>query len=180
MDIDSDTLGIPDTEYDVRVKMPSGEFARIVRDLSALGESVKIDVSKDGVRFSAEGEAANGNILLKPTESVRRSKPARKADGKGKKTKVKTEEGDEDGDDDEVESEEEGDSKKEKKKTKVKKEEGGSDVEMVEDDDDDDGEAKPDEDGGDDDDDSEPTTKKRKKAPSKVRVRLSWLFSPPI
>ena len=41
--------------------MLSGEFARIVRDLSALGESVKIDVSRDDVRSSAEGEAANGN-----------------------------------------------------------------------------------------------------------------------
>lgn len=162
MDIDSDTLGIPDTEYDVCVTMSSGEFARIVRDLSALGESVKIDVSKDGVRFTAEGESANGNVLLKQTESARR-KP--KQVGKEKeKSKVKKEEGD-DEDEDDPESEEESSSKK--KKTKVKKE-GGSDVEMVDDDDDDD-EAKPDEDE-DEEEDSESNSKKRKKAPSKVRV----------
>lgn len=44
MDIDSDTLGIPDTDYDARVTMPSSEFARIVRDLSTLGESVRLEV----------------------------------------------------------------------------------------------------------------------------------------
>lgn len=38
MDIDVDTLGIPETEYDARVTMPSSEFGRIVRDLSMLGE----------------------------------------------------------------------------------------------------------------------------------------------
>ncbi|KAI0085859.1 proliferating cell nuclear antigen, N-terminal domain-containing protein [Irpex rosettiformis] len=68
MDIDSDTLGIPDTEYDARVTMPSAEFGRIVRDLSMLGESVRIEVSKEGVRFASEGEAANGSVLLKSTE----------------------------------------------------------------------------------------------------------------
>jgi proliferating cell nuclear antigen len=39
MDIDSDTLGIPETDYDARVTMPSSEFQRIVRDLSMLGQS---------------------------------------------------------------------------------------------------------------------------------------------
>jgi len=180
MDIDSDTLGIPDTEYDVCVTMPSSEFARIVRDLSALGESVKIDVSKDGVRFTAEGEAANGNILLKQTESARRkSKQVRKEKENDKKTKVKKEEG-KDEDEDDPESEEE--SSKKKQKAKVKKEEGGSDVEMVDDDDDDD-EAKPDEDE-DEEEDSESNSKKRKKAPSKVRVSPDRQFylrlSPPV
>jgi proliferating cell nuclear antigen len=114
MDIDSDTLGIPDTEYDVCVRMPSGEFARIVRDLSALGESVKIDVSKDGVRFTAEGEAANGNVLLKQTESAqRKSKQVGKEKGKEKKSKVKKEEGGDEDDEDEPESEEESSKKKE-------------------------------------------------------------------
>ncbi len=41
MDIDSEHLGIPDTEYDATVKMSSSEFQRICRDLSILGESGK-------------------------------------------------------------------------------------------------------------------------------------------
>jgi len=168
MDIDTDTLGIPDTEYDVCVSMPSADFARIVRDLSALGESVKIDVSKDGIRFSAEGEAANGNILVKQSENARRRfKKVGKEKEKEKKSKVKKEAGGEDEEEEEPESEdEEGESSKKKKKTKVKKEEGGSDVEMVDDDDEEEEEAKPDEDG-DEDEDSDVGKKKRKKAPSK-------------
>ena len=54
MDIDSDTLGIPETEYDARVTMASSKFTRIVRDLSQLGESVRIEVGKEGVRFASE------------------------------------------------------------------------------------------------------------------------------
>jgi hypothetical protein len=69
--LDSDTLGIPDTDYDARVTMPFSEFSRIVRDLSLLGESVRIELSKEGVRFASDGEAANGNVLLKQTEAAR-------------------------------------------------------------------------------------------------------------
>jgi proliferating cell nuclear antigen len=170
MDIDTDTLGIPDTEYDCCVTMESAEFARIVRDLSVLGESVKVDVSKDGVRFTTEGESANGNVLLKQAEGAR-SKFKRAGKEKGKKSKVKKEDDGEDEEDAEPESEEEGESSKKKKKTKVKKEEGASDgdVEMVEDDDDE--EAKPDDDE-DDDEDEDTTSKKRKKGSSKVCRRL--------
>ena len=39
MDIDSEHLGIPDTEYKCTVKMPSAEFQRICRDLSVLGDT---------------------------------------------------------------------------------------------------------------------------------------------
>jgi len=70
MDIDVDSLGIPETTYDASIIMSSAEFARIVRDLSNLGESVKIEVSKEGVRFSSEGDAANGNVLLKHSEDA--------------------------------------------------------------------------------------------------------------
>ncbi|KAH9912157.1 proliferating cell nuclear antigen [Epithele typhae] len=81
MEIDADTLGIPDTDYDASVTMPSSEFARIVRDLSVLGESVRLEVSKEGVRFVSDGETANGNILLKQTAEAGKkkgSKPAKK------------------------------------------------------------------------------------------------------
>ena len=67
---DSVTFDIPGIDYDACVTMPSSEFARIVRDLSALGESVMVDVSEDGVGFAVEGEIADGSILLKQTEST--------------------------------------------------------------------------------------------------------------
>jgi len=155
MDIDSDTLGIPDTEYDARVTMPSAEFTRIVRDLSLLGESVRIEVSKEGVRFASDGEAANGSVLLRQTEgtSIGKVKPNKKP----KKDKDTEDAEDVEGDD------EEGGEKAAKKE--VKKEVDG-DVDMDEDGDeefiaksDDEGEEEQDE----DDDDDEENGKKRKK-----------------
>ncbi|KAJ7477285.1 proliferating cell nuclear antigen, N-terminal domain-containing protein [Mycena galericulata] len=133
MDIDSDTLGIPDTDYDAEVVLPSAEFSRIVRDLSALGESVRIEVSKEGVRFASEGESANGSVLLKKDgEPGRvRTDKERKAD----KARARGEEPEPERDDEEEENEEEDGEKKEKKikKEKVKKEQNGDDdVEMDE------------------------------------------------
>jgi len=70
MDIDSEHLGIPETQYDAIVKMPSAEFQRICRDLAVLGDSVTISCSKEGVKFSANGEIGSGNIMLKQNASV--------------------------------------------------------------------------------------------------------------
>ncbi|KAF8151291.1 proliferating cell nuclear antigen, N-terminal domain-containing protein [Crassisporium funariophilum] len=162
MDIDSDTLGIPDTEYDARVTMPSAEFTRIVRDLSQLGESVRIEVSKEGVRFASEGEAANGSVLLRQAEGsgITGGKiVAKKEDGAG--------DDEEEDDDDEAE----GGSRKEKK-PKVKKEKKDDDVEMDDEDkegeeeaknkSDDEGEEEQVEDE-DEDEDEDGSSKKRKK-----------------
>ena len=72
MDIDQEHLGIPDTQYDATIQMSSAEFQRICRDLAALGESVKIEASKEGVRFSSEGEVGNGSVLLKQSAGTDR------------------------------------------------------------------------------------------------------------
>lgn len=160
MDIDAETLGIPDTEYDARVTMTAAEFTRIVRDLSQLGESVRIEVSKEGVRFASEGEAANGNVLLKQTEAARE-----KYANYGKEDEEAKEEDDED--------DEEGSSskKKIKKEKNMKKED--ADVEMEgEDEDEEQEEFKPksDDEGEeeqDEDEEDKKSSKKRKKAPAK-------------
>uniref|UniRef100_A0A0G4HYV8 DNA sliding clamp PCNA n=1 Tax=Chromera velia CCMP2878 TaxID=1169474 RepID=A0A0G4HYV8_9ALVE len=66
MDIDSEHLGIPDTEYQASITMPSSEFQRICRDMVTFGDTMNIDVSKDGVKFSVTGDIGTGNITLKP------------------------------------------------------------------------------------------------------------------
>jgi len=114
MDIDADTLGIPDTDYDARVTMPSTEFTRIVRDLSSLGESVRIEVSKEGVRFASDGEAAQGNILVKQTAAARERYENYGKDDDDGVVEVKEEDVDEK-------------PKKVKKERNVKKEEGVED-----------------------------------------------------
>lgn len=66
MDIDSEHMGIPDdVEYEATVILASSEFQQICRDLSALSDSVTIEVSKTGVHFTATGELGNGCITLK-------------------------------------------------------------------------------------------------------------------
>lgn len=74
MDIDQEHLGIPDTQYDATVSMSSAEFARICRDLAVLGESVKIECSKEGVTFSADGEVGKGSVLLRQNAGQDRSR----------------------------------------------------------------------------------------------------------
>ncbi|KAI3611459.1 proliferating cell nuclear antigen [Moniliophthora roreri] len=137
MDIDSDSLAIPDTDYDAYIRFPAGEFSRIVRDLASLGESVRIDVSKEGVRFAADGEAANGSVLLKgqgPITGVTnkpRSSEEDEEDNEEGGSGVKKEDA-EDGDEDEDGEK----TKKEKREEKkVKKEKKDEDVDMDEDED---------------------------------------------
>jgi len=70
MDIDSEHLGIPDTEYKCVVKMPAQEFQRIVREIAIIGDTVKISANKDGVKFAVSGDMGTGSIVCKQNTSV--------------------------------------------------------------------------------------------------------------
>jgi proliferating cell nuclear antigen len=70
MDIESEHLGIPDTEYAAVVKMPSAEYARICKDMSTIGDTVVISATKDGVKFSTSGDVGTANISLKQNASA--------------------------------------------------------------------------------------------------------------
>ena len=52
------------------VKMPAGEFQRICRDLTQIGDSVVIAVTKDGITFKASGDIGSGDITLRQNASV--------------------------------------------------------------------------------------------------------------
>ncbi|KAK3089241.1 hypothetical protein FSP39_002044 [Pinctada imbricata] len=75
-DLDTEQLGIPDTEYSAVVKMPSAEFQRICRDLSQIGESVVICCTKEGVKFSASGDLGTGNVKLAQNSSADKEEEA--------------------------------------------------------------------------------------------------------
>merc|ERR1719228_458443 len=64
MEIESEHLGIPDTEYKTAVQMPSSEFQRICRDLAVLGDTLTIEVNKGNVQFSVAGEIAKANTTI--------------------------------------------------------------------------------------------------------------------
>ncbi|KAL9235327.1 hypothetical protein vseg_010092 [Gypsophila vaccaria] len=70
MDIDTEHLGIPEADYHAILRMPSPEFARICRDLSTIGDTVVISVTKEGVKFSTSGDIASANTFLKHNTTV--------------------------------------------------------------------------------------------------------------
>lgn len=70
MSIDTEHLGIPDTEYSATVKMPAPEFQRICKDLAIVGDTVAVSVTKEGVKFAVSGDLGTGNITCKPSSSA--------------------------------------------------------------------------------------------------------------
>jgi len=70
MDIDQEHLGIPETDYAASITMPSAEFQRICRDLMALSESVAIEATKEGVKFTCQGDIGNGSVTLRNYNNV--------------------------------------------------------------------------------------------------------------
>lgn len=164
MDIDSEQLGIPETDYDAKIRMPSSEFAKIMRDLKDLGESVRIEATSEGVKFTAEGEIGSGSVTIKPTGEWEEPKSKKKAATKTKvkkeragSSKVKKEENGDDSDENMDEDEDED------VKPKVKPE-PVSDDEEEEDDDDDESE-----DGSDEEEEEDRSNKKKKAAPKKAK-----------
>jgi len=86
-DIDQEQLGIPQTEYATTIKMPSAEFQRICRDLQAIGDTVTIAATKDGVKFSVNGDIGSGDMTLKGLINA----SGLKKNNKEKEVKVKKE-----------------------------------------------------------------------------------------
>jgi len=70
MDLDVEHLGIPETDYACVIRMPSGEFSRICRDLSQLGDSLQVICTKNGVEFRTKGDLGNGTVRLSQYSNV--------------------------------------------------------------------------------------------------------------
>merc|ERR1712134_111106 len=69
MQIESEHMEIPEQHYKVVARLPSGEFQKICRDLKEFGETMQISASKEGMRFTVQGDLGSGNVLLKPREA---------------------------------------------------------------------------------------------------------------
>ena len=55
MEIEAEPMQIPETEYAAQIEMPAAEFMKICRDMQTIGDTCKIAVSKDGVKFEVKG-----------------------------------------------------------------------------------------------------------------------------
>jgi proliferating cell nuclear antigen len=69
LELDVDSLGIPDTEYNAVMTLSSSEFQKTCQNLSVWGEDVHIEATKKGVRFSVEGDSGSGNIFIKSDQA---------------------------------------------------------------------------------------------------------------
>merc|ERR1711988_1070135 len=69
MQIESEHMEIPEQQYKVVARLPSGEFQKICRDLKEFGETMQISASKEGMRFTVQGDLGSGNVMLKPREA---------------------------------------------------------------------------------------------------------------
>ncbi|GAA5852875.1 hypothetical protein JCM3766R1_006141 [Sporobolomyces carnicolor] len=139
MDIDQEHLGIPDTVYDAEISLPATEFARIIRDLKELGESVKIEVSKDGVRFSADGDIGTAAVTLKPSEEKGRSNDS----DEDSEDEEESEKGSDDEDEDEEEEEPRAEEDEDEEEAAEPKEEDEDGDVVVKGDDDEEEDTKP-------------------------------------
>jgi proliferating cell nuclear antigen len=66
--IDSEHLGIPDTQYLSTITLSSNEFTRICRELYQLSETVVIETNKYFVKFSVTGDSVGGSIKIDANE----------------------------------------------------------------------------------------------------------------
>jgi proliferating cell nuclear antigen len=75
MEIVEERLGIPNTDYQTSVQMPSSEFMRICRDLASFGDTLTIEVTKEEISFSADGEIGNGVMSLRNSTATDEEMP---------------------------------------------------------------------------------------------------------
>lgn len=66
MDIDTDVLTIDEMETDCSITMPAADFSKIAKDFKTMSESLNIVVTKESVKFKAEGQIGSGSVIFKP------------------------------------------------------------------------------------------------------------------
>jgi proliferating cell nuclear antigen len=62
LDLDCEKMELPEVEHDSVVAMVSDEFAKIVKGLGAIGDSITIDVFEENIKFSTKGDLGTAVI----------------------------------------------------------------------------------------------------------------------
>jgi len=94
MEIEGEQLVIPEQEYKAKVSMSSAEFSKLCRDMAIFADTVTVEVTSAGVKFSASGDIGEASTLLKAsTHTADERKKVVKGEAKIKPEK--TEDGDE-------------------------------------------------------------------------------------
>jgi len=69
MDLDSDLLTIPETEYTADIEMVSSEFSELVTQLSIFGSELQIKCEND-IRLTGKGELGSMDAIMKEDDII--------------------------------------------------------------------------------------------------------------
>lgn len=69
VDINSDLLSIPETNYNIELVMESNKFAKLIGELSSFGDSVEIECNEDALEFISKNESINMKATV-PTNDL--------------------------------------------------------------------------------------------------------------
>lgn len=70
MQIERGHSEIPELQYEVVARLPSGEFQKICKDLREFGDTIQMSASKEGIKFSVAGNVGSGNVMLTPRDAA--------------------------------------------------------------------------------------------------------------
>ena len=70
LNIDQESLMIPDMEYKTYFTMSSQELVRICKDFKELNDTIDISSQKNGITFSFKNETSEGKVTLVPNTSM--------------------------------------------------------------------------------------------------------------
>eukprot|EP01065_Artemidia_motanka_P025479 TRINITY_DN30474_c0_g1_i1.p1 TRINITY_DN30474_c0_g1~~TRINITY_DN30474_c0_g1_i1.p1 ORF type:complete len:348 (+),score=127.50 TRINITY_DN30474_c0_g1_i1:74-1045(+) len=65
--IEGDSLGIPQLEFKAMVELPSTEYARLVKDIANLGDTVTVEVTKSAFTFASSGGIGSARLQVRAT-----------------------------------------------------------------------------------------------------------------
>lgn len=65
LEINNETLGIPETIYSAVVTLTAVEYKRVCSEMLTIGDTVYLSISENTIKFEIEGEVGKGSISLK-------------------------------------------------------------------------------------------------------------------
>eukprot|EP00796_Vickermania_ingenoplastis_P001274 gene1274-732_t len=71
LEIEAQSMGIPEMDYRSTVTLSSAEFAKIMRDMNVFGDTVTIAITREGVKFSSAGDVGQGYTFLQAGGTTR-------------------------------------------------------------------------------------------------------------
>lgn len=68
LEIDAETVELPEMQYTALVKAKGADLAGPIRDLSLFGDSITLRLDDEGFHIRAEGDMGKGTLTLDPTD----------------------------------------------------------------------------------------------------------------